>query len=87
MAWMPLGPDDVPVAATTVVIPSTSTVPSLGKSVPFAKRTRVDLPEPFAPTTATSSPGKIENETPASAGGLLDAPAYRYETFAKSISV
>ncbi len=37
--------------------PDQATVPALGFCSPETARTRVDLPAPFGPTTATSSPG------------------------------
>ena len=45
-------------ASSRVSMPSTVTVPACGSSSPLASRASVDLPEPFAPRTATCSPGR-----------------------------
>ena len=47
--------------------PSTVTRPSLGTWSPAIARSRVDLPAPLAPISATSSPARIVNDTSRSA--------------------
>src|ERR1700722_3774359 len=50
---------------------STKISPLLAVSNPAMIRSRVDLPQPEAPTKATNSPQAKLNETSASAGALL----------------
>jgi hypothetical protein len=38
--------------------PSTSTLPVSGRVTPASRRTIVDLPAPFSPTSARTSPGR-----------------------------
>ena len=45
-------------------LPAISSVPSDGVSKPPTMRSRVDLPQPEGPTTTTSSPSAISQETP-----------------------
>ncbi len=42
-------------------------VPARGSSIPAIARMSEDLPAPFAPTSATSSPAGTSSDTPASA--------------------
>ncbi len=55
--------------------PSTSTRPLVGRSRPSSTFSRVDLPVPLAPVTATVSPARIANEVSASEGSAR--PAWR----------
>src|SRR5215204_4776263 len=48
--------------------PETSTRPDSGLRRPFKRRTRVDLPPPFGPTTPTYSPGRRSRLTSERAG-------------------
>ncbi len=50
-----------------MVSPATFTVPPSGSSSPARQASRVDLPEPDGPTTATISPAPTARETPRSA--------------------
>jgi hypothetical protein len=45
-------------------LPSSRTLPWLGRSSPAAMAISVDLPEPDGPTTATRSPGSMAKSTP-----------------------
>src|ERR671912_1990165 len=47
--------------------PSTSIVPSSGAWMPVMILIRVDLPAPFSPTSAWTSPGASARDTPSSA--------------------
>ena len=48
-------------------LPATKTWPVLGRSMPVIMLTRVDLPLPDLPMTATNSPGLTRRSTPLSA--------------------
>ena len=48
--------------------PATVTVPLLGRSRPAMRLSRVDLPLPDGPITATASPGAMSRRTSVSAG-------------------
>jgi hypothetical protein len=48
-------------------LPSYRIVPSVGWCRPAIVRSRVDLPAPFAPMIAYTSPGNTRSETPSSA--------------------
>ena len=48
-------------------LPSTVTVPEVGRSRPPSIWSRVDLPEPEVPTTATNSPFSTVRSTPSRA--------------------
>ena len=48
--------------------PNARYVPGVGKTSPSSTFSSVDLPQPFAPSSATFSPGATSNETPSSAG-------------------
>src|SRR3954469_113897 len=52
---------------TTTGAPPMSTSPESGCSIPPATFIRVDLPAPFSPSSATTSPGCTSRETPFSA--------------------
>src|SRR5439155_19968722 len=56
--------------------PSTRTVPPVGRSRPATTLSRVDLPEPEGPITATNSPRRIPSVTPASAATVAWPDAY-----------
>ena len=47
--------------------PASRTRPEVGRSSPPASRSRVDLPEPLGPITATNSPAPTRSETSSSA--------------------
>jgi len=48
-------------------VPPMSTLPTRGVRKPLRCMSSVDLPAPFAPTSAIDSPCVMENETPSSA--------------------
>src|SRR5438067_434392 len=74
----PSGTSAIPARTTTCAgfpatgDPSRATVPEVGRSRPAMHLSNVDLPAPFAPTSATSSPAETDNETPRSTA----TPAY-----------
>ena len=45
-------------------VPSTSTLPDVGRSSPARIRSRVDLPQPDSPTMPNRSPGATSKLTP-----------------------
>ena len=47
--------------------PSTATAPRVGRRTPESVLSSVDLPEPFLPMSASTSPGMIVRSTPSSA--------------------
>ena len=48
-------------------MPSSSTLPWVGRSSPEMARSKVDLPQPEPPTTTTISPMSTFNDRPSSA--------------------
>ena len=66
--------------AAAGVVPRTVMVPSVGRSSPAARASRVDLPAPFGPVTAQTRPAGSRKAQPSSAGSrrrrnLLPSPA------------
>ena len=55
-------------AGLAVATPSTLTVPAVDSSRALARRPRVLLPEPLAPTTASISPSRTSRVTSRTAG-------------------
>jgi hypothetical protein len=53
--------------ARSTVAPSTVIAPSSARTAPVMTLIRVDLPAPFSPTSACTSPGARSNDTPFSA--------------------
>ena len=60
--WKP-----APSSIRAVALPATSTVPVVGRRMPATSLSRVDLPEPLGPITATVSPRATSRSTSASA--------------------
>jgi hypothetical protein len=50
-----------------ISVPSMSARPDVGTSSPHKTRIRVDLPEPFGPSSPKMLPGSIESDTRSSA--------------------
>src|SRR5258708_32916836 len=61
----------------TTARPSSTISPSSGCTAPVRILTNVDLPAPFSPTRACTSPARNSNDAPASAC----TPAYAFVTF------
>ncbi len=47
-------------------VPATTTLPEVGRSIPAMRFSRVVLPEPEGPMSATNSPSGIETSIPSS---------------------
>src|SRR3569623_1097807 len=62
-------------------VPSKNTWPAVGRSRPASRPSRVDLPAPEAPTTATASPGKMLRSIPASRVSSPSGLATRFVSF------
>src|SRR3569832_2007095 len=62
-------------------VPSKNTWPVVGRSRPASRPSRVDLPAPEAPTTATASPGKMLRSIPASRVSSPSGLAGRFVSF------
>ncbi len=60
--WKP-----APSSISAVTRPSTATVPEVGRRIPLASLSSVDLPEPLGPITATASPGATSRSMPSRA--------------------
>src|SRR5207237_7104484 len=73
--WRPTSGAGLP----AVGAPSSSIAPDVGRKRPAMHLSSVDLPAPFAPTSATISPGATESVTPRSTG-TPPYPAYRSRT-------
>ena len=56
-------------SSSAVSMPSTYTVPPVGRRMALKCLARVDLPEPLCPSTATKEPGSISKFTPSSTMG------------------
>ena len=59
-------------------LPSTVTVPPVGRSRPPSMWSRVDLPEPEVPTTATNSPFSTVRSTPSRARTSVSPEPYTF---------
>src|SRR5690606_5566334 len=68
--------------ARSTGVPSTTSVPASARSAPVMIRINVDLPAPFSPTSACTSPGARSNETPFNA--LTPAKDFRIDVAVSS---
>ena len=55
-------------SSSAVEMPSTVTVPAAGSKMALKCLASVDLPQPFAPSTATYSPRRTPSDSPSTAG-------------------
>jgi hypothetical protein len=59
-------------------LPSTATLPRVGRRTPDSACNKVDFPEPFLPMSARTSPGMIATSTPSSAAtGPYETASFR----------
>ena len=65
-------------------VPSTSTVPALGRSMPAITLSRVDFPEPLRPTSTAISPLAMVTDTSRSTTRSISASRYDLLTFRSS---
>ena len=56
-------------SSSQVSMPSTYTLPDVGRRMALKCLARVDFPDPLWPSTATNSPGRTDRETPSSTVG------------------